>query len=164
MGKKGKRRNETEIERILRECDKKMRSVKFERKEAQCNCMHKSDGGKTWLRRPGNKASYTLRCKKCRRKIDFSKLKDKNGEQTRKYIKETFNEAINLCDMVKINISPKADKKYAKLVASTQIKLFQLKKIAKIVIADNFENHRRDKKHGGKKKGFTMAAGGSSIF
>jgi hypothetical protein len=163
MGKKRKRQ-ETQIERIMRECNKKIRSVKFEKKKAQCDCGHKSDGGKTWLRHTGGKDSFVLKCKKCRRKVDFSPLKDKNAKEAGDYIKDTFNEAINLCDMVKINISPKADKKYSKLVSKVQFELFQLKKISKIIIADGFENKKGKNKKRHKKSGFTMAAGGSSLL
>ena len=161
MSKK-KKKNESQIERIMRECNKKIRSVKFEKKKAQCDCLHKSDSGKTGLRHVSDK-DFILRCKKCKRKVDFGVLRDKNADDTAKYIKDTFNEAINLCDIVKVNISPKIDKKYAKLVSKTQFELFQMKKLAKIIIADSFEN----KKNKGKKRrksGFTMAAGGSSLM
>jgi hypothetical protein len=158
-----KKRSETQIERILRDCNKKIRSVKFEKKKAQCDCMHKSDSGKTWLRHAGGKDGFVLKCKKCKRKIDFSPMRDKSGEEAAQYIKDVFGEAINLCDMVKVNISPKADKKYSKLISKTQFELFQLKKIAKIIIADEFENKKKDKRRK-KKNGFTMAAGGSSLL
>ena len=162
MSKK-KKRSETQIERILRECNKKIRSVKFEKKRAQCECMHKSESGKTWLRHANGKDGFVLKCKKCKRKIDLSPLRDKSADEAADYIKETFKEAINLCDMVKINISPKADKKYSKMVSKAQFEMFQLKKIAKIIIADGFEVKRKDKKRKGKSV-FTMAAGGSSLM
>jgi len=162
MAKK-KKRTETQIERILRECNRKIRSVKFEKKKAQCDCMHKSESGKTWLRHANGRDGFVLKCKKCKRKVDLSYLRDKNSDEVADYIKQTFAEAINLCDMVKINISPKTDKKYGKLVSKAQFELFQLKKIAKIIIADGFEVKKKDKKRRNK-SGFTMAAGGSSLM
>jgi hypothetical protein len=61
---------------------------------------------------------------------------------------------------------PKTDKKYVKMVCNAQYSMVQMKKLAKIIIGDSIKNLR---KHEGKKKrrknsGFTMAAGGSSLF
>ena len=162
MSKK-KKRSENQIERIMAECNKKMRSVKFEKKQAQCDCVHKSPTGKTWLRHVGGKDSFVLRCKKCKKKVDLNPLRDKNAEETKDYIKQNIKETIGICEMVKINISPKADKKYAKLISKIEFELHQLKKISKIIIADGFEAKKKDKKHR-KNHGFTMAAGGSSLI
>jgi hypothetical protein len=165
MGKK-KDKKLSQIARLIAASDRKVRSAKIERKEAQCNCMHKSNGGKLRLR-PSKKGKTIFKCKDCKDKVNFEIMTNGTADQIMERIDNVCNEFGNLCNIAKITINPKYDGKFAKRLAKAQFLAYQVKKYSKASLVENFEpskGKKGKKDRGGKNFNKFMLGGGGMSF
>lgn len=161
MGKKSKRVSETA--QLLRMIKKKMRSAKIEKRKAQCECQHRSNNEKVYLRiKEGKDGKVVFRCKECKDIIDVEPVLNKSRSEVKKYIKKTCKSFANVCNIAKLSINPKYDKKYKKIISRAQFNAYQVQKLAVIAIAEGFEPIRKKGKKKGK-RGFNMSAGGAGF-
>ena len=161
MGKKSKKMSETA--QLLRVIKKKMRSAKAEKRQAQCECQHRSDRGKVYLRpREDKDGKVYFRCKECKDRVDVSPVMNKSRGEVKKYIKKSCNQFANVCNITKLSINPRYDKKYRKLLSKAQFYAYQVQKLSTIAIAEGFEPTRKKGKKG-KKRGFNISAGGAGF-
>ena len=70
------------IARMIAANDRKVASAKIERKETQCECMHKKRSGKLSLR-PHKKGKTWFKCRECKDKVDFSVMTNGTEDEIR---------------------------------------------------------------------------------
>lgn len=163
-----KKKRISETAQLLSMIKKKMRSAKIEKRKAQCECQHRGNNGKVYLRlkeitdKKTKDTKVVFRCKECHDIVDVEPVLNKSRKQVKKYIKETCKGFANVCNITKLSINPKYDKKYRKIISRAQFAAYQVQKLATIAIAEGFEPVRKKGKKG-KKRGFNMSAGGAGF-
>lgn len=159
MSKKDKKNKVlSEIAKLLVSSKKEIREAKLKRKEAQCNCMHSSKNGKLFLR-PMKDDKKVFRCKECKDKVYLAPIAGLSSNDLKKYIKETCDSFMNLCNILKIVVSTK-DEKYVKAIAKSMFSAYKIKKFAKMALADGFAPKAKAKNKN-KSRNFTLSGGGS---
>jgi hypothetical protein len=161
MSKKSKKMSETA--KLLRQIREAQRGSKLKKRKIQCDCQHRSDNGKVYLRVKEDKNGNTyFRCKECHDTVDVSPVLDKSRDQVKKYIKKSCKSFANICNIAKLSINPRYDKKYRKIISKAQFMAYQVQKMAVIAIAEGFEPVKKKGKKG-RKHGFNLSAGNTSF-
>ena len=171
MGKKKKSKNveTSKIREAMKVINKKIYDSGMEKKELQCQCIHKSHNkGKFWLSRTEERTVF--KCKECRSKIDFAPVADDKAtrDDIRDYVKGTTKELLNMANIVKVVMDSKYDDKVIKFISKMMYNVIKFRKFAEAVLADGLKPNKRNKKGkdgSGKKKkrGFRLEAAGNSF-
>ena len=157
MSKKSRKMSETA--KLLKQIREAQRGSKMKKREIQCECQHRSNSGKVYLRIKEDKnGNAYFRCKECHDIVDVSPVLEKDRKQVKKYIKKTCKAFANVCNIAKLSINPQYDKKYRKTISKAQFMAYQVQKMAVIAIAEGFEPMKKDKKKHGKRN-FNLSAG-----
>ena len=166
MSKKNKQLSQ--IAKLLMTNRKKIRIAKLEKRKAQCECLHQSPKGNTWLRADKkHKADGEpiVKCKECKDRVDLGPIFNKDRAGIREYVKETCRAFMNLCNLNKISITPKMDGKYGEMLGKAQFAAYKVMKFSKMNLGDGFEPKKGKKKGKKGKKGrlnFRLGGGGVS--
>ena len=160
----GKKREVSQVKKLFRGIKKKIRAAEIEAQKIQCECPHKSRNGKLWLKKYKKGGDRTIfKCRECDDKIDFTPIVGTSPKEVKKYVKQTCNDFMNLCNICKITISPKYDAKYAKVIGKAQFGAYQVKKIGRIALGEvggKKNKHRRNK---GRRSNMTINGGPISL-
>ena len=162
----GKKKELSNARKALASLKAQIRKIKMAEGEVKSECFHK-DPKKDNLYIKKKKKDGVFKCKECHSKIDFTPFGNLDTHETKKYVKSTIGNYINLIDITKLmlNKKNKKDEKFVKALIIAAKSAYRFKKIAVASIADMFEPHKKGKKKKNKKgKGYNKVFGGGKSF
>lgn len=162
----GKKKELSEARKSLAKLKAQLKKLKMAEHEVRADCFHRdSKKGGLFLKNDKNKKGK-FKCKECGSKLDFRPFQGLDNNETKKYIKETIGNYINLIDIVKLlmNKKNKKDEKYVHTLIVAAKSAYRFKKMAVAAIGDAFEPHRKKNKKNKKDKNFSKVLGGGRIF